>query len=95
VAGGVRGAHDTPDHGRPAAAALAPGAPANAALTGVGPVVPAHGFPDWYRDASGLRLTLCVQQDDQACTTPAPDPGPGTVSSDPAARSAVGYARHP
>ena len=65
-------------------AALALGAPANAALTDVGPVVPAHGFPDWYQDVSGLRLTLCVQQDDPFCTSPAPDPGPATVSSDPA-----------
>jgi hypothetical protein len=64
-------------------AALALGAPANAALTGVGPVVDRYGFPEWYQDQSGLRLTLCVENDDPFCTNTAPNPGPATVSADP------------
>jgi hypothetical protein len=65
-------------------AALAVGAPAHAALTAVGPVVPRHGFPDYYQDATGLRLTLCVENEDPFCSNVAPDPGPATVSTDPA-----------
>ena len=65
-------------------AALALGAPAHAALTAAGPVVPRHGFPEYYQDASGLRLALCVENDDPFCTNVAPNPGPATVSSDPA-----------
>jgi hypothetical protein len=65
-------------------AALALGAPAHAALTAAGPVVPAHGFPEYYQDASGLRLALCVENADPFCTNVAPNPGPATVSSDPA-----------
>src|SRR4051812_7776250 len=65
-------------------AALALEAPANAALTAVGPPVPRHGFPEYYQDSSGLRLALCVENDDPFCTSTAPNPGPATVSSDPA-----------
>jgi hypothetical protein len=65
-------------------AALALGAPAHAALTATGPVVPRHGFPEYYQDSSGLRLALCVENDDPFCTSTAPNPGPATVSSDPA-----------
>jgi hypothetical protein len=65
-------------------AALALGAPADAALTATGPVVPRHGFPEYYQDSSGLRLALCVENDDPFCTSTAPNPGPATVSSDPA-----------
>ena len=65
-------------------AALAAATPAGAALSAVGPVVPRHGFPDYYQDASGLRLTLCVENEDPFCSNVAPDPGPATVSSDPA-----------
>jgi hypothetical protein len=65
-------------------AALCAAAPAHAALSGVGPVVPRHGFPEWYQDESGLRLTLCVENEDPFCTDTAPEPGPATVSQDPA-----------
>jgi hypothetical protein len=65
-------------------AALALEAPAQAALTATGPVVPRHGFPEYYQDATGLRLALCVENDDPFCTSTAPNPGPATVSSDPA-----------
>jgi hypothetical protein len=65
-------------------AALAFGATANAKLTAVGPVVPDHGFPEYYQDQSGLRLELCVQNDDPFCTSTAPNPGPATVAQDPA-----------
>jgi hypothetical protein len=65
-------------------AALALEAPAHAALTATGPVVPAHGFPEYYQDASGLRLALCVENADAFCTSTAPNAGPATVSSDPA-----------
>ena len=41
-----------------AAAALA--GPAAASLSAVGPVNPRTGFPDWYQDASGLKLQLCL-----------------------------------
>lgn len=35
--------------------------PANAELTGVGPVdVAGHGYPLWYEDGNGLRLDLCL-----------------------------------
>jgi hypothetical protein len=40
------------------AAALA--APAGAALSAVGPVNPRTGFPDWYQDSGGLKLSLCL-----------------------------------
>jgi hypothetical protein len=60
-------------------AALALGAPAQAALSDVGDPVPAHGFPEWYQDGSGLRLALCVENADPFCTSTAPDPGPATV----------------
>jgi hypothetical protein len=65
-------------------ATLALEAPAHAALTATGPVVPRHGFPEYYQDASGLRLALCVENDDPFCTSTAPNAGPATVSSDPA-----------
>src|SRR3954471_5684475 len=65
-------------------AALALEAPAHAALTATGPVVPTHGFPEYYQDASGLRLALCVENADAFCTNTAPNAGPATVSSDPA-----------
>jgi hypothetical protein len=66
-------------------AALAFGAPANAKLTAVGPVVPDHGFPEYYQDQSGLRLELCVQNDDPFCSNTAPNPGPATVAASLAA----------
>jgi hypothetical protein len=65
-------------------AALALEAPAHAALTATGPVVPSHGFPEYYQDASGLRLALCVENADAFCSNTAPNAGPATVSSDPA-----------
>jgi hypothetical protein len=64
--------------------ALCAAAPAHATLTGAGPVVPRHGFPEWYQDESGLRLTLCVENEDPFCSNTAPEPGPATVSQDPA-----------
>jgi hypothetical protein len=33
-----------------------------AALSFVGPLDPANGFPRWYKDSNGLRLTLCLDQ---------------------------------
>jgi hypothetical protein len=41
------------------AAALLAG-PAHANLGAAGPVNPATGYPDWYQDADGLKLQLCV-----------------------------------
>src|SRR4051794_32275518 len=35
-------------------------APAGASLSGVGPVNPRTGFPDWYQDGNGLKLGLCL-----------------------------------
>src|SRR5205823_3849942 len=35
-------------------------APAQAALTAVGPLDPTNGFPAWYQDANGLQVALCV-----------------------------------
>jgi hypothetical protein len=61
-------------------AALALAAPAGAALSDVGPVVPDHGFPEWYQDGSGVRLGLCVENGDPYCTSTAPNPGPAIVS---------------
>src|SRR4051794_5787397 len=34
--------------------------PAHAALSAVGPVNPATGFPDWFQDGSGLKLQPCL-----------------------------------
>jgi hypothetical protein len=34
-----------------------------AILTYVGPVDPANGFPKWYKDSRGIRLTLCLDHD--------------------------------
>jgi hypothetical protein len=36
---------------------------AQAALTFVGPIDPANGFPKWYKDSRGVRLTLCLDPD--------------------------------
>lgn len=38
-------------------------APAAAALQAVGPVSIGNGFPLWYEDTSGLKLALCLDQD--------------------------------
>ncbi|HET8640434.1 MAG TPA: hypothetical protein VFM37_00760, partial [Pseudonocardiaceae bacterium] len=38
---------------------VAPLSTARAALERVGPVVPAHGYPAWYQDETGLSLELC------------------------------------
>ncbi|MDX6723411.1 MAG: hypothetical protein QOD73_1815, partial [Solirubrobacteraceae bacterium] len=65
-------------------AALALAAPAGAALSGMGPVVVDHGFPEWYQDATGVRLGLCVDNGDPNCTSTAPNPGPATVGADAA-----------
>ena len=43
-----------------AVAAAVPAAPAGASLSAAGPVNPATGFPDWYQDATGLQLQLCL-----------------------------------
>ena len=34
-----------------------------AALSFVGPLDPANGFPKWYKDSRGIRLTLCLDPD--------------------------------
>lgn len=33
------------------------------ALTRTGPIDPQHGFPQWYKDSTGLRLDLCLDVD--------------------------------
>jgi hypothetical protein len=43
-----------------AIATTALAAPAHANLSAVGPVNPATGFPDWYQDASGVKLQACL-----------------------------------
>ena len=43
-----------------AVAAAVSAAPAGASLSAAGPVNPATGFPDWYQDATGLQLQLCL-----------------------------------
>jgi hypothetical protein len=43
-----------------ALAATALAAPAHANLAAVGPLNPRTGFPDWYQDAGGLKLQLCM-----------------------------------
>jgi hypothetical protein len=65
-------------------AALGAASPAGAALSAVGPVVPSYGFPEYYQDASGLRLALCVENEDPFCSNVAPNPGPAAVTADPA-----------
>jgi hypothetical protein len=65
-------------------AALMLGAPAHAALTAAGPPVPRYGFPEYYQDQTGLRLALCVENEDPFCSNVAPNPGPATVAADPA-----------
>jgi hypothetical protein len=35
---------------------------AHAALSFVGPLDPANGFPRWYKDSRGVRLALCLDQ---------------------------------
>ncbi|WP_346027530.1 FG-GAP-like repeat-containing protein, partial [Arthrobacter parietis] len=52
--------------------ALAPlaAAPANAALSGVGPVSTEHGFPEWYDDGD-VKLALCYVD---GCLETLPDP---------------------
>lgn len=37
--------------------------PASAVLDSVGPVDPAHGFPTWYMDRTGVALELCINTD--------------------------------
>lgn len=58
-------------------AVLAPLAaqPANAALAGVGPVSPDHGFPEWYDDGD-VKLTLCYVE---GCLETLPDPSAAPV----------------
>src|SRR5215210_4454287 len=36
-------------------------------LVAVGPVNPANGFPDWYRDTNGVELAPCVDPKDPNC----------------------------
>jgi len=47
--------------------------PAQAALTRVGPVSVATGYPLWYEDATGLRLELCLDQNGM-CLAQLPNP---------------------
>lgn len=47
--------------------ALAAHAPAGAHLAAVGPVSAADGFPVWYKDATGLRMQLCLDANDPLC----------------------------
>lgn len=49
-----------------AMSAMAP-AKSNAALSAVGPIDPAHGFPVWYQDSTGLALELCLNLRDLLC----------------------------
>src|SRR5512147_1180027 len=43
---------------------------AHAALQAVGPVSPAHGFPEYYTDTTGRSLSLCLDQNG-FCVLPA------------------------
>lgn len=36
-------------------------------LTVVGPVMSANGFPEWYKDSTGTRLTLCLEATNPLC----------------------------
>src|SRR5918996_3199882 len=57
--------------------------PAQAALTTVGPVDPANGYPKWFGDQDGLRLEACLDPADPLCLQPlAPpfNPNNGPVS---------------
>ena len=49
---------------------LCGGALAHAALQAAGPVSPAHGFPEFYRDLTGRSLSLCLDQNG-FCVLPA------------------------
>src|SRR5512134_2819668 len=49
------------------------GTAAHAAFQAAGPVSPAHGFPAWYQDTSGLSLALCLDQNG-LCVLPALGP---------------------
>src|SRR5438067_5971314 len=53
-----------------AAASVWPSLPAQAALTLVGPVNPATGFPQWLQDANGLRLQPCLLNASPAAAGP-------------------------
>lgn len=62
--------------------------PASAELARVGPVVPAHGYPAWYQDSTGLALDLCLplnQADLDAgnCLLLPPDVPSGTAPETP------------
>lgn len=46
---------------------------ADAALTTVGPINPENGFPSWYEDSNGLRLTMCLDLQGM-CDVALPDP---------------------
>src|SRR4051794_26266082 len=58
--GGLRSPKIPTVTGLAAVAAGALAAPAGASLSAVGPVNPRTGFPDWYQDGTGLKLSLCL-----------------------------------
>src|SRR5947208_12712165 len=59
-------------------ALLAVAAPANAALSAVGPIDPATKFPTFYQDASGLQLTVCPAGTANCIVAPAAGAVPST-----------------
>ena len=46
---------------------LTPGSGGPQGLVAAGPVNPANGFPDWYRDTNGLDLAPCLDPQDPNC----------------------------
>jgi hypothetical protein len=46
---------------------LTPGKGGPQGLIEAGPVNPAHGFPDWYRDTNGVDLAPCLDPQDPNC----------------------------
>ena len=53
-------------------------------LTKAGPVNPAHGFPDWYRDNKGIDLEGCMTNLDPNCGGAVPVPNPTQPTTFPA-----------
>src|SRR5215210_4402973 len=52
-------------------------------LVAVGPVNPANGFPDWYRDTNGVELEPCIDPKDANCALPLEIPDADAPASFP------------
>jgi len=64
--------------------ALADHGPAGSHLVAVGPVSQDHGFPVWYKDATGLTLELCLDHQNPLCNfLPGDVPDPNNPISFP------------